>query len=780
LYSDIVKFLKHHKTRFIIFLLLLIIISCFFARKVSFKSTVFDFIPESPSLRKSLRLLEHLHKSSEIIIHLTSNTKEDSMNIMTAKIDKLKRMLETDNFKVKEFCGTSFLNDYETFFNYIPFVFSKDYENYVKEKISTDNIFKQMKNNYKTLLSPIGTFQKKIIKDDPLFIGGYLLGKLKDFSKILGSGVIMENGCLLSKDYKHAFLIVSNCESNRTPSQIICDLNLILNNVNSFFKTEIISSHVHSSFNEQLIKKDARRAVILAVVALLLIILFLFKDINGFLVFLIPSLSFFPAILVLNLFFERVSLITVGFGAMIIGISIDYGVHIFSSIKNSSVNNEGEYMEVIFKPLLLSFSSTLVAFSLFFISSSEGYRQLALFAVISILFTFVSSIFILPVFVRAKSKERKQFSFHPLKSKWFIIIGGIVFIILSILSLRSHFEHSIRVFDNTPVKVFEAEDRFMNIFGKNSIPLIMSTGSSLEIALQNEEEIVSEIEEGVFTSTFIPSNKKRTENVNRWNSFFDKNKCAIKNDLLNAASQTGFSNKSFDNFINKLDKVNFNKISTPLFIKEIAFSSIIKGLDKVDIISYLFKKNEISDVKNILSKHSDSFLFFRKNFLKDISDSTFKELKYLLFVIIIIVSLLFIILPYKQEVFLVLIPVIIGVLVPLSVLSLYGKSVNAAHIAGLIIVSGLCVDYGVFMLFQLKYQNSSHIYQGIKISVITTLAGAFALLLAKHTILSSLGLSIFFGILGGFFAATILLPSIYFYFKESDLQLPGSEKSYEK
>jgi len=722
LYSGIIKFLKYYKIRFAIFLLLLIVISCFFAGKASFKSTVFDFIPESPSLRKSLRLLEHLRKSSEIIIHITSETKEDSLNIMTAEIDELKSVLDADNFKVKEFCDASFLNDYETLFNYIPLVFSKDYEDYLKEKISADNILKQMKNNYKTLLSPIGTFQKKIIKDDPLFIGGYLLGKLKDFSKILGSGVIMENGYLLSKDYKHAFLIVSNSDSEliRTSSQIICDLNIILNDLDKSFKTEVISSHVHSSFNEQLIKKDARRAVILAVVALLLIILFLFKDINGFLVFLIPSCSFFPAILVLNLFFERVSLITVGFGAMIIGISIDYGIHIFSSIKNSSINNEGKYMEAIFKPLLLSLSSTLVAFSLFFISSSEGYRQLALFAVISISFTFVFSIFILPVFVRTKSEGTKNLSFQPLKSRWFIITGVIVFIVISILSFKSHFEHSIRVFDNTPIKVFKAEERFMDIFGKNSIPLIMSTGSSLEIALQNEEEIAPEIKEGAFTSTLIPSEKRRIENINRWNSFFDKNKDVIKKDFLKAVSETGFSKKSFDNFINKLDRVNLNKISTPVFIKEIASSSIVKGLDKVDIISYLFREDKISDVKNVLSKHSGSFLFFRKNFLKDISDSTFKELKYLLFVIIILVSLFFIILPCRQELFLVFIPVIIGVLVPLAVLSSYGKSVNAAHIAGLIIVSGLCVDYGVFMLFQLKYQNSSHIYQGIKISVITT------------------------------------------------------------
>jgi predicted exporter len=90
-----------------------------------------------------------------------------------------------------------------------------------------------------------------------------------------------------------------------------------------------------------------------------------------------------------------------------------------------------------------------------------------------------------------------------------------------------------------------------------------------------------------------------------------------------------------------------------------------------------------------------------------------------------------------------------------------------------IVVAGLAIDYGIFAVTALERNDSgfsSDAFSALTLSMLTTLAGAGALLWAEHPALKTVGLVVCSGVAAAYLAAILLLPAA-----ATALRLPTGE-----
>jgi predicted RND superfamily exporter protein len=90
-----------------------------------------------------------------------------------------------------------------------------------------------------------------------------------------------------------------------------------------------------------------------------------------------------------------------------------------------------------------------------------------------------------------------------------------------------------------------------------------------------------------------------------------------------------------------------------------------------------------------------------------------------------------------------------------------GISFNLSNIIATILIIGLGVDYGIFIVYKISEKYRHNTSRAVFISGLTTLAGFGALALAKHPVLHSIGITVLLGICAAIPSALLVVPALY-------------------
>lgn len=96
----------------------------------------------------------------------------------------------------------------------------------------------------------------------------------------------------------------------------------------------------------------------------------------------------------------------------------------------------------------------------------------------------------------------------------------------------------------------------------------------------------------------------------------------------------------------------------------------------------------------------------------------------------------------------------------LGIMGMFGIEFNIFNIAATILIIGLCVDYGIFMVCRLTEGSDHTTNRAVLVSGLTTLAGLGALALAQHPSMYSIGITVLLGIGTGIPAALLVIPAL--------------------
>src|SRR5690606_16344811 len=294
------------------------------------------------------------------------------------------------------------------------FLDKSDYKE-IAEKLSKDSISAIMDRNYRALISPSGIVAKEMILRDPLGISFIALKKLRQMG--IGDQFILKNGFILSKDQQHILLFITPVHpSSETAenAQFVADLYSIQNNLDHLFQGKIKSEYFGATFiavaNAQQIKSDIQFTTITALIVLMGILILFYRKIA------LPLILFCPTLLggllsVAVLYWTRgkISGVSLGIGSVLIGVTLDYSLHILTQIRNNPS------IKVLFadvtKPVLMSSATTALAFLCLLFLDSRALQDLGLFAAISVLGACIFALLLIPHLYRNRdlSKERTTF-----------------------------------------------------------------------------------------------------------------------------------------------------------------------------------------------------------------------------------------------------------------------------------------------------------------------------------------------------------------------------------
>jgi predicted exporter len=134
---------------------------------------------------------------------------------------------------------------------------------------------------------------------------------------------------------------------------------------------------------------------------------------------------------------------------------------------------------------------------------------------------------------------------------------------------------------------------------------------------------------------------------------------------------------------------------------------------------------------------------------------------YLLLTSLLVLALVVSAFRRPKKILLALVPVVTGLTAMLGIMGMLGIDFNQFNIVATILIIGLCVDYGIFMVCKVTEGSDHDANRAILVSGLTTLAGFGSLVLARHPAMHSIGLTVLLGIGFGITAALLVVPALH-------------------
>ncbi|THV62776.1 MMPL family transporter [Chryseobacterium candidae] len=774
------------------------VLCIFFASKINFEEDINQIIPKNEKSDLTAKVLKQLNFSDKIIVIIENKSSEDSFQLSETadtflkKTDPLQKYIGSVQGKVND-------NEISETFDFVNqnlplFLNDSDY-NEIDKKLQKDSIARQVEDNYISLVSPTSLVTKEFIKKDPLgltFLGIKKLNALnisKDFK--------LEDSYIVTKDGKNLLLFIDpKNKSNDTKANeaFIDQLNSIKDGINKQFKgkTEIsyFGSPVIAVANAKQIKKDIQNTVVISMTVLLILLIYYFRNIfTPIIVFLPTVFSVLLALLVLYFIKDKISAISLSVGAILIGITIDYALHILTHYKHN--NNIEELYKEITQPIILSSATTAVSFLCLIFVRSEALKDLGMFAAITVILSSITALIIIPQLYKPKEKgEHLNTNFidrigsYPYEKNKPLIIGCSIIILACLFGFRHvGFNEDIGDLNYIPkeLKISEAKLQKLSDITSKSIYTI-SYGNSAEQALTRNSELSSFLEkekkEGKILSynsigSIVLSEKDQQKKIEKWNRFWnDQKKKQTISELVSNGNKLGFNSSAFDNFNETLHK-SYTALSLKDYqqVKALQISEFISNENGFYTVSNVVKvdeKKRDTFIKDIEKKH-DAIAIDRQqmneNFLGLLKRDFNTLINYSLLAIILTIIVFF---RNFELTVLTMFPIVLTGVVTAGILYFLGLELNIFSTVVCTLVFGVGDDFSIFLTQAMQKEhttgkNELPTYRtSIILAVFTTILSIGSLIFAKHPALHSLALVALIGM----FSVIIITSTLYpFWFR---------------
>lgn len=789
-----------HKWWGAIGMLVLLLSLAAIASKIKFEEDISKLIPQTSENADYQKVLKTVNFADKLIINIQradDGTVDDLTQYASDFLDSLNTQCPG---YVKNIQGT--IND-DDINNTLDFVYENlplflkgtDYE-VIDQKIGRDSIRAITEENYKTLISPSGIITKKSIVKDPLGLSLLALKKLRQLN--LNEGFTIKDGFVMSADERHILLFVTPTYPSNETAKNKDFANLlyrIQKNLDRAFNNKAESDYFGSVLiavaNAQQIKKDIPFTVGIALILLLFILVFFYRRWALPIILFLPTL--FGALLAVSILYlirGQISGISLGIGAVLLGVTLDYSLHILTHIRNG--NSIKTLYSDVAPSILMSSLTTASAFLCLLFLHSQALQDLGVFAAASVIGASVFSLFFIPQAYKVpiKRREIKTFldriaahDFH--KNKWAL---GLLAILLtaSIFTYKTvRFEKDISKLNYEPAALTESRHRIESLTDIGSKSLYVTTyGNDFEKVLQLNDSVYSKLDQLKkngqivnFSSAgaFLNSRTAQLNKIDQWYRFWDTPKInMVKENLIASGNQFGFKASTFDSFYAQLNTAYEPlKIDSYAHITTFAIEDYITTTDNFTTATSLVKldSSQIETVKATFEEMPQTVLIDRQGvnetFLGNLKNDFNRLIGYSILVVLL---LLFLFYRSLSLTLVTSIPIFLTWFLTLGIMGLLGLQFNIFNIIISTFIFGLGIDYSIFMtnglLTELRTGEKAlptH-KTSIILSVITTILGVGVLIFAKHPALYSISLVSLIGILSAAFIAFTVQPLLFLVF----------------
>lgn len=770
----------------------------YFASQIKFEEDITKLIPTNDKADVTAKVLKQLNFADKItvIFKLDKNgTEEDLKEMATIFSDSVAKSCKPYVTGIQGKIDEENIQETIDFvYNNLPlFLENKDYAA-IQNKLQKDSIAATVQGNYKSIISPSGFVTKDFILQDPLGISFIALKKLQQLN--IGDDFTLNNGFVMTKDKKKLLLfITSNLPSSETEKNTIFANNLksIQDNLNTKFKGKTSISYFGSALiavaNASQIKSDIILTTTIAMITLMLILILFYRKI------FIPLIIFLPTVFgalfaVAFLYFvkEQISAISLGIGSILLGITIDYSIHILTHYKHNS-DVKTLYKDITM-PVIMSSSTTAVAFLCLLFVKSDALNDLGIFAAVIVMASAFFSLLIVPHLYKPKENnfdhkknwidKLAHFSFH--NNKFLIGFCVLITIICCFTYNNVGFNNDLSQLNFVPKEIKAAEKDLEESTSLTEKTIyVASYGKSMEEVLQNNSQLFADLSKEKQTNKIVHfssvggimlSQKQQQQKIDKWNSFWDTNKKQLlESELISEGSKLGFKPTTYSAFYDHLD-YKFKPIAAEDFLK----------VQALQLKEFVTEKNgffTISTLVKVTPEQRDAFVksaSAKNNVIaidrQQMNETFFSTLKtdfnsLVNYSFVAVILILFFFFRRLELVIVSCIPIALTGIVTAGIMGIFGIQMNIFSMIVCTLIFGHGVDFSIFMTSALQKEyttgkNEIAIYRtSIILAVITTILGIGAMIFARHPALRSISSVSLIGVFAALIITFIFYPILF-------------------
>jgi predicted exporter len=637
---------------------------------------------------------------------------------------------------------------------------------------------KRMRECYLQLIKPESSFYTQILPRDPLGISERVLPRMLALVQGLGYRVQVKDGRLVHEDGRQLMMVLETSASatNLQSSKALADhLQKIAAEAPPGVQIIPICGQIHTEQNDELMEHDFHVAGAINTAAFVLLFFLVSRDFRVAAVFLLPLITTAITIGWCALVYPNLSTMMIALAVTMAGSAVDYGIYVYTAVMLG--RDPKADVRRLFRPLIISHLTTLGVFVAFLFSRIPAFRQLGCLTSISLVMSLLAAIFILPKVIRPGGKVALLGRGMPLQQwgKIMLPVAAICAVVAAaavVIAVRIRVDPDVTKLDGVSAQVKQNERDFQTVWGRSNreLAILVVSGKSKEEAEEANDQvdqlIAPQFPEGKFVSlsSFWPSRATRAANLARWEAFWSPQRVAqFRADLTAAGKPFGFSADAFKPF--------FDSITHPpqvdqsgQIVDAIEDQFIAHAGDDYQLLNYFEDSpDNVSKMRKLIEGRDDAEVVSRVALGQTFAESAVSETKILVTVsvIFIAVSLLVLTRSFTKSA-IIMFPAGVGVVVMLAILVKAELPMTVVSVVAAILVLALGSDYGTFAEF--AWENREPVLgQGmasVLLSFLTTLAGAGAMLLARHPGLFLAGVSLTSGLVAGFVASFVMIPAI--------------------
>ncbi|MEQ1484367.1 MMPL family transporter [Methyloglobulus sp.] len=433
--------------------------------------------------------------------------------------------------------------------------------------------------NLETLYSPMGQMTAADLEHDPLLVFSRYFHAQNPVKLTVEQGIVVlhdknQYWALLLADLKDSHLQLDKLES----------LLALVNNAKAKIQETggdlmVTGMPLFTAYGSDSAKQEISTVGVGSSVGIIILMLLTFRSLRPLMLsFLAISCGLFAALVVSVLVFSKIHIITLVFGASLIGVADDYALHFMCDSFGAKNWQPRHGLRYIFPGLLIGLLTNLLSYSGLMLSPFPGLQQVALFSAVGLLVAWLTVVLLFPLLLTRFKPEhqpailklanywQQHWPVWLLKNRRWLVSLLAIFILGGLWQLTPR--DDVRLLQSAPEELMKMADKIKQLLPvspENQFFLV--SGNNLEEWHRNEERLLKALKiittqnklssyQGL--SDFWPDENTQKSNYQLLDGSF------YQSDLLKQyMSDLGFSDKAIKTELNQFTDAKDRTISLP-------------------------------------------------------------------------------------------------------------------------------------------------------------------------------------------------------------------------
>ncbi|NIM27964.1 MAG: MMPL family transporter [Gammaproteobacteria bacterium] len=535
---------------------------------------------------------------------------------------------------------------------------------------------------------------------------------------------------------------------------------------------------VYAVASRDLIRAETRRLGIAATLVVMLIVLVSYRSLRLLLVGAIPLVSAVVAgVLAVDLVFGAVHGIALAFGVTVIGVAIDYPIHLFSRF--SGERSTRKSLASIWPTIRLGVITTAMGYLAMTATDFPGMAQLATFAIAGLLAAAACTrwalLGLLPADCTAGqmwpsadwcARRRRP----PAQWGWLLALAGLLSVVYVLGRGETPWQDDMAASSPIPASLM-ARDRHLHarlgVADTNHVLVIEAANA--EAALQASESLAVDLQPlvaaGVITSFDHPARYLPSARTQLARRAILPQPDRLAADLVQAQAGLPFKADAFSPFI---AAVSAARTLPPLLLENLQDTALgarvrsallpvgdgwaalvlLAGVARTEALSRWLAEREQPNLRH-LDLRRDT-----RSLMMDFRQHAFGRA---LWGLLAMVLVLWLGLRSAKRTIAVLAPGLLAVVIDIAALRMTGQLLSLFHLVSLLLVVGISIDYGLFFSRDDAHQRErARTFHGLVVCALSTVAVFGLLATSELPVLRAIGSTVAIGVSLSFVAALVI------------------------